>query len=73
MDSLFSFPVGSFIPYNMPVYPGAVAVHQSSDSRERRASPVSVSLPIADLNSARACFRMGMSRSASFHKLRKSL
>ena len=24
MDSLFSFPVGSFIPYNMPVYPGAL-------------------------------------------------
>jgi len=26
MDSLLPFPVGSFIPYNMPVYPGAVAV-----------------------------------------------
>jgi len=24
MDSLLSFPVGSFIPYNMPVYPGAL-------------------------------------------------
>ncbi len=26
MDSLFSFPVGLFIPYNMPVYPGALRV-----------------------------------------------
>jgi hypothetical protein len=26
MDSLLSFPVGLFIPYNMPVYPGALRV-----------------------------------------------
>ena len=31
MESLFSFPVGLFHPYNMPVYPGALRV---ADTRE---------------------------------------
>jgi hypothetical protein len=28
MDSLFSFPVGLFIPYNTPVYPDALRMRR---------------------------------------------
>ena len=35
MDRCFPFLQGSFIPYNMPVYPGALRVANStSESRE---------------------------------------
>jgi hypothetical protein len=31
MDSLLSFPVGLFHPYNMPVYPGALRIADNSE------------------------------------------
>jgi hypothetical protein len=30
MDSLLAFPEGSFIPYTMPVYPGALQIARDS-------------------------------------------